>query len=56
MRDEIILLVSSILIGLGLALLIEGIFPVLVAYPLAMSILGGIISGATYYAIHWLAY
>lgn len=56
MRDEIILLISSIMVGVGIAALIEGVFPILVNYPLMMSITGGIISGATYYTIHWLSH
>lgn len=56
MRDEIILLISSIMVGIGIAALIEGIFPMLVGHPLMMSIFGGIISGATYYTIYWLSH
>lgn len=56
MRDEIILLISSIGVGVGIATLINEIFPILVDYPLAMSIFGGIISGAIYYFIHLLSY
>lgn len=56
MRDEIILLISSIMVGVGIAVLIEGIFPILVDYPLMMSIFGGIISGVIYYFIHLLSY
>lgn len=56
MRDQIILLISSIAIGVGIATLINEIFPILVDYPLVMSIFGGIISGTIYYFIHWLSY
>ena len=56
MKDSLILLISSVMVGLGLAVLLEGIFPQLIDYPLVMSVFGGIISGATYYIIHRLTF
>lgn len=52
MKEQLIVTVSSVGIGVGCALMLEGLFPALVAFPLAMSIVGGLFSGATYYGMY----
>lgn len=52
MKEQLIVTVSSVGVGVGCALMLEGLFPALVAFPLAMSIIGGLFSGATYYGMY----
>lgn len=52
MKEQLIMTVASIMVGVGCALIVGGIFPTLMALPLAMSIVGGLFSGATYYGMY----
>ena len=52
MKEQLLVTVASVGIGVGCALMLEGLFPALVAFPLAMSIVGGLFSGAVYYGMH----
>lgn len=52
MREQLLMTISSVGVGVGCALILEGLFPTLTAFPLAMSIAGGLFSGAMYYGMH----
>ena len=45
---QLVMMVASIMVGVGFALIIGALFPVLMTLPLVMSIVGGLFSGAMY--------
>ena len=50
--NQVVTTVASVGVGVGCALMLEGLFPALVAFPLAMSVVGGLFSGAVYYGMY----
>lgn len=50
--NQAVMTIASIMVGVGLALLLEGLFPALMGWPLLMTIFGGVASGATYYGFY----
>lgn len=49
---QLVMMAASIMVGVGCALIVGGIFHTLMTLPLAMSIVGGLFSGATYYGMY----
>lgn len=49
---QMVMTFASVMVGVGCALILEGIFPVLATWPLAVSLAGGLFSGAAYYAVY----
>ena len=56
MKDSLFFMMASILVGIGVAALVEGIFPTLADHPIVMSVLGGIITAIVYYTISLVKY
>ena len=48
---QMVMTFASMMVGVGCALMLEGIFPALATWPLAVSLAGGLFSGAAYYAV-----
>lgn len=49
---QLVMTFASVMVGVGCALMLEEIFPALMAWPLATSLAGGLFSGAVYYYVH----
>ena len=49
---QMVMTFASMMVGVGCALMLEGIFPALATWPLAVSLAGGLFSGSAYYAVY----